>query len=321
MKEIRFWYNRNRKLIWRIIGIIAVVIILVKLMESILSKEREDELIRIQSLKTNTETNYNAITLDDNKSTVTGEKIKDTKLLSTIDEFIDYCNNNKINEAYNLLSEDCKKELYPTVDKFRENYYNKIFSGTRKNILVENWVNNIYKVKFIEDALSTGKYSTENTIQDYITIIKDENKNVKLNINGYIGKKEIGKQKEDKDILVKVLEKHQYMNFETYTFEITNNSNNIILLNETNSLETMYLEDKNNIKYSAYTHEKAEAELKLLSRETKIVTIKYYNKYSSNKKIENVVFSRIILNYNAYINYQKQNIAYYTDYGVVEINL
>ena len=109
------------------------------------------------------------------------------------------------------------------------------------------------------------------------------------------------------------------MDYETYTFEITNNSDNTILLNSSNNTDTMYLEDKNEIQYFAYTHELSEAELKLASKETKKIKIKYYNKYSSTRKIENIVFSKIILNYYAYVNYQ--NVGYYRDYGVIQIDI
>ena len=83
----------------------------------------------------------------------------------------------------------------------------------------------------------------------------------------------------------------------------------------------MYLEDKNGIKYYAYKHEISEAELNLLSKETKKINIKYYNKYSSSKSINSIVFSRIILNHAAYINYKKINMGFYQDYGILKIIL
>ena len=81
----------------------------------------------------------------------------------------------------------------------------------------------------------------------------------------------------------------------------------------------MYLEDKSGVKYQAYTHEISSSELKITSKETKKLTIKYYSKYGSNKTIKNILFARIILDYGAYSNYQ--NIGYYNNYGAIQIKL
>lgn len=322
MKKILLWYNANRKSIWKVIGIVVVTIIVLQLVQYIW---KQSEMAKSPTNQNNDSTyntgiTLNTITLEENKSVVSGEKITEGQAssLEVIDTFIDYCNNSKINEAYNLLSDDCKKEMYPSAESFKKSYYNTIFTG-KKNISVENWVGNIYKVKYMNDALSTGVYTTEDTIQDYITLVTDNEGKTKLNINNYIGKQEIDKETEVFNIKVKVVEKNSYMDYETYTFEITNNSDAAILMSNLNNAEDMYLLDSNEIKYSAYTHELSESELKLELKETKKVTIKYYNKYGSNKKINKIVFNNIILNYNAYANYQ--NPGYYKDYGTIQISL
>lgn len=321
--KIILWYNRNKRVMWRIVIIALVAIFLARGIGYIWKQNLEDEQLGILASQNNTNTELNSVTLNDDKSTVSGKDLtkSQTNAVTKIDEFVQYCNNNQFKEAYNLLSEDCKKEMYPTVEAFQQNYYNSIFKGTKKNVSVDNWVNYIYKVKFVEDALATGIYNTDNTIQDYITVVTDDNDEMKLNINSYIGKKKINKENNDKNINIKVLEKHQYMDYETYLFEITNNSDITILLNDNNnnSTDTMYLLDDNKLKYPAYTHELSEAELKLASKETRKVKIKYYNKYSSSRKIKSVVFSEIILNYYAYINYD--NVGYYKNYGVIQIDI
>lgn len=323
MKRIILWYNANRKTIWKIIGVVVVAIVVLQLVQYIWKQKKitENEITQSTNHTSDINSKLNSITLQEDKSVISGEKVSNGQAssLETLDTFIEYCNNNKITEAYNLLSEDCKKEMYPKVENFKNSYYNAIFSGKKKNISVENWTGNIYKVKYINDALSTGIYETENTIQDYITLTTDSEGNTKLNINNYIGKQEIGKEINAYDIKVKVIEKHTYMDYETYVFEVTNNSNAVILMNDNNNMDTMYLQDGNEIKYNAYTHEIAEANLKIGLKETKNVKIKYYNKYSSNKKIQKVVFSKVILDYNAYINYQ--NPGYYKNYGTIQITL
>ncbi len=319
--KIILWYNKNKQMIWKIIVIMIISIFLIRSMVHILKKNMEQEQTDIIKSQKNTDVELNSVTLDENRSTVSGKSMTKTQIngVTKIDEFINCCNNNKINEAYELLSEDCKSEMYPTIDEFKKYYYDKIFNGKKKNISVENWVGYIYKVKYNDDALSTGVYNTDNTIQDYISISKNTNDEMKLNINSYIGKQEINKQSSEKNVNIKVLEKYQYMDYEIYSFEVTNNSDIMILLNNNNNADAMYLRDENKIQYPAYTHEISEAELKIASGETKRIRIKYYNKYSSSRKIKSIVFSKIILNYYAYINYQ--NVGYYKNYGIIEIDI
>ena len=322
MKNFILWYNRNRKIILRVIGIIVVGIIIVKLIQYLLSENNKRKENDVNINETNIiETRLNTIAMQENISVVSGETITQTQKdqLTILDNFIKYCNENKINEAYALLSDDCKNEMYPKVENFKQSYYNAIFSGGYKNVSVENWIGNIYKVKFINDALSTGVYDKQNTIQDYITLVCDSQGNVKLNINNYIGKQDINKENESYNIKTKVIEKHTYMDYETYTFEVTNNSNATILLNNNNNMDTMYLADENSLRYNAYVQEIPQTNLQIALKETKRITIKYYNKYESSRKINKIVFGKVVLDYNAYKNYS--NPGYYRNYGMIEIGL
>lgn len=324
MRRIILWYNANRKSIWKMIGVIVAAILVLQLVRFIWKQNQiNQQQVQTQNIDKTNEIidKFNSLTLEENKSPITGQEITtgQTKALEVLDQFMTYCNNKQINEAYNLLSADCKNEMYPTVQHFKNSYYNTAFAGKKKNINIENWTGNIYKIKYMEDALSTGVYTTQNTIQDYITLTHDNEKQIKLNINNYIGKQEVNKQLEAYGIKIKVVEKDTYMGYETYTFEITNNSDNPILMNDINNIDCMYLEDANGIKYNAYMHELSEAELKLALKETKTLKVKYYNQYSSMKKINKIVFSKVILKHNAYVNYR--NPGYYKDYGVIQINL
>lgn len=322
MKNFILWYNRNRKIILRVIGIIVVGIIIVKLIQYLLSENNKRKENDVNINETNIiETRLNTIAMQENISVVSGETITQTQKdqLTILDNFIKYCNENKINEAYALLSDDCKNEMYPNVENFKQSYYKAIFSGGYKNVSVENWIGNIYKVKFINDALSTGVYDKQNTIQDYITLVSDSQGNVKLNINNYIGKQDINKENESYNIKTKVIEKHTYMDYETYTFEVTNNSNATILLNNNNNMDTMYLADENSLRYNAYVQEIPQTNLQIALKETKRITIKYYNKYESSRKINKIVFGKVVLDYNAYKNYS--NPGYYRNYGMIEIGL
>lgn len=293
------WYNQNRKTIWKFVGIIALVIIVIQLFNYWSKIDNQKKLQETNQIQTSNEIEeYNSIALDEKKSIITGEELSQNQLseVDTIDMFIEYCNNQQISEAYALLSEDCKQEMYSAEEIFKEAYYDKVFENSKKNIGVENWIDNIYKLNINDNFLATGKYSKENTKQDYITVV-EENDTYKLNINNYIGKKEVNRSNEKNGIYIKVLEEKTYMDYQIFKISVKNNSENDIILDDKQDINAMYIEDDNGIQYSAYTHEIGEAELEVSPRETKEIEIKYYSKYGSEKEISKLVFSRMILDY------------------------
>lgn len=320
MNKFISWYNSNRRRFWTIVIIVILIFAVIRITDEFLKQRQNDRNQNTNRVDINS--SLNSISMQDNKSVITGQKMTEEQVdsLKILDDFASLCSANKFNEAYNLLSEDCKSEMYPTVNNFKNNYYNKVFAGKEKIVSADNWIGNIYKVQFADNPLASGTYTSENVVEDYITIVTDNEGNRKLNINSFIRKQSLNKEQETSNITVKVLEKYAYMDYEIYTFEITNNTNSSILLNNNSaSGEAMYVEDANGIRYSAYTHELSEAYLKLASKETRKIKIKYYNKYGSNKEIKSVVFGRVILDYEVYENYENQ--AYYTNYINIQITL
>ena len=258
--------------------------------------------------------NFNSISVQTDESVVTGDKLTDGQIdsINNIENFVSYCNNGEIKQAYSLLSGECKEELYPTIENFTELYYNKVFNGEKKNVSIENWSNNIYKVEIAGDFLSTGKYDENDIQEDYMEIVAEE-ESYKLNINGFLGKETLDNKATSKhDITITAVEVSTYMDYQTYTFNIKNSSENAILLDDRSNISSMYLEDENGMKYSSYTHELSDSQLKVLPQTEKNITIKYYNKFTTGREMKKIVFSRLILNYDA--NSPR-------NYGSIEINL
>ena len=319
-KAISEWFVKNKIKIL----IVIICILLIFLVNRL--------LVFIGSINRNSNTNqliggtgiendiiYNSVTLESVESVTMGDDMNKTQAqsLDTVDEFISYCNEQKVDEAYNLLSDDCKQELYPTVEDFRNSYYNRVFNGQRKNVSLSNWNENIYKIEINEDSLSTGVYNEGNTLQDYITIVEDSEGNLKLNINSYIGKEELQKTGSNRNVEVTAIDADKYMEYQTVTFKVTNNSNSEIMLDDKTYPETMYIEDENGIRYPAYSHEISDAELRLSPMQTKEITIKYYSSYGTRKNITSAVFSGVVYNYTAYS--ANTNVA--KDYGSIIVDL
>ena len=315
------WYNQNRKIVWLTIGIIILVIVLIRVLNSISHEQLSAENNVINNNTNNADKQLmNSVSMQKSESVISGEKLTTSQknMLKILDEFVSYCSTGDTEKAYSLLSEECKEEMYPTKEVFEEGYYKQIFNGTKRKVSTQNWIGNTYKVKYAEDTLDTG---TNNgyAIQDYITLITDKNGEVKLNINNYIGKEKINKTVQKDNLKFNVVETDVYMDYQTYTYEIANSSDRTVFLNDPTIDSAMYLEDQNKKQYTAYMHEISPAEMKIVPGETKKLTVKYYNKFRSNKIIKYIVFGRIILDYETYTSYG--NIGNYNNYDAVQIEL
>lgn len=84
---------------------------------------------------------------------VIGDNVSEEKqddITSLMDNFISYCNSKQIEEAYNLLTDECKEELFSNdIENFKINYVEKIFTTT-KTYSMQSWINftnPTYKVK------------------------------------------------------------------------------------------------------------------------------------------------------------------------------
>ena len=206
MGRFRFfrWLNKNLKVL--IIGILALVfvILILQILNNSAQKEKESKRNTIQSNTVNT---LSKSVISDNKL---AEPVYNNNK-KIIEEFTEYCNSGDIQAAYDLISTDCKENLYKDLQEFKENYYEKIFAKKR-NCTVQYWDNSIYEVKFSEDMLSTGKSSKTNGVTDYIRICMENQKN-KISINGFLGKKKIEKEKKIKKITVKIEKRYIYIDY------------------------------------------------------------------------------------------------------------
>ena len=256
-----------------------------------------------------------------NNPVITDEKIdqKDVEDNSQIiDTFVKYCNDNKLQEAYNMLTNDCKELLYSTIDIFKQNYINQIFK-TQKSYKLELWAqsNNYYtyRITYIEgNPLQTGGYSSSKNYIDYVTVVKNSSE-FKLNINQFIKKENLNREKEDNNFEITVNSRTVYMNYETYNITIKNNTEKTVLLNDGKTTKNIYLLDNNDIKYTSLVNELATSILMINPKYTKTFNLKFNKTYNTNIKITNMKIDDIYLDKEKYdlnpndVNLEKTNIA------------
>lgn len=277
--------NRSKFYVIAMISIIVITFMLAVI---------ELKMPKDSNKKTTTNTYNPSVTV------ISGKNVKESELKENeeiIEKFVNYCNNKEYEKAYNLLTNDCKDALYPSLEKFVSTYCKTVFD-TKKEYNIQSWINNdnckIYKIRYIEDSLSTGNYTDSKKYEDYITIIKT-GENQKLSIDKYIGKKSIYKEKktDELDILVETVD--IYLEKEVFTLSIKNKTQKAIQLDGLrNSKVSIGLSINGSIHRANKYGLNASNLIFQPGVESKII-IEFANSFSKGSIGEKLIFNDIIL--------------------------
>lgn len=288
-------YNRNRKLIWFVVGIIIAIIALIHIINF---KIKQQDI----NVNSNNEKIINQEFYETDYSVVSKEKLNNYTsdiVEKTIKQFISFCNDGNIEGAYNMLSQDCKDVLYPTIEEFTDNYYRPNFKE-RKTYNLQSWItyNNrfVYRVELIEDMLITGKTSNIKK-QDYYTVVRGNNDTYYLNISGFIEKNIINSYKQTEELEINVKDEEVFMEYINLNITVTNKSNNNILLDSGRDGDSTFVTDSQGLEYISYLYEKNNYDLVIPAQRTNDFEIKFMKSYKTNRPIETVNFEDIILDY------------------------
>lgn len=323
--NIRRWMVSNRYLILVVIAAIILISLLINTLKDIVKEDNSNTTQVGQSItEQNTVQKQEIYTPE--KTTISGTNVRPQKQeenKTVIDNFINYCNLKQIEQAYNLLTDECKEKVFfSNIENFETNYINKIFNG-KKTYSMQSWVNRdmytTYKVKIVDDMISTGKItSKEDEIEDYYTVIQ-MGEEYKLNINSYIATRQINKEKEIQGIKITLISRDTYKDYESYDIKVENLSENTILLDSQEKTDSMYVFASNDSKYRAYSYEIDKSRLIIEPRRYRTITIHFNKRYSNEAATRQVVFSDIIKNYDVYK--ELQNKKEYTDRAAISIDL
>lgn len=301
---------------YKILAIIVAIILILCIIQAL------NEMAK-QSMNTpKTDTTTNGSSYKPQETVIIGENVSEKKQeqnTKIMDEFINYCNEKEIEKAYNLLTDECKEELFSNnIENFKKNYIEKIFT-TYKTYNMQSWINAsnpTYKVRILQDALSTGK--TGQVVEDYYTIVKKDGA-YKLNLNSYIGRTKINKQAIKDNITITVVNKDTFMDYEIYSIKVENNTDNTILLDTKTKQKSAYITGSNKVTYSAFMHEIDEAFLEIKPRLYTKINVKFNKIYSPNIRANSVTFTDIVLNLEEYN--KTENKADYKNKIQIEVDL
>ncbi len=305
MNKFIRWYNENRTAVIVIVIAITLIILVIHTLNAILEKKQEEK--RNNIARGNSSTNTSTTISDTGKSAITGKEVPKSinqDNTEVIKEFIKYCNDGKMIEAYNMLSDECKENVYPSLESFTNNYYKQIFYMNRMYDIQNLYMSGnlyTYNIKYTEDVLATGNVKSSDNRSDYITVVQKNDKSY-LNISGYIGRKIVNKNTITEGIELTVNYIDMYMDYTTANISVINNIGKTICLDTKEKTSTAYLYDTNNVKYDAFLNEISEQQLEIRDKYKTNISIKYNKIYNPERTLIGIVFSDIVTNYDNYVN-------------------
>lgn len=275
--------------------IVAIVVLIATIVLSFSRNNRQNE-----------KNNENKEVYKPQETVVKGRDVPEkqyTADTNAINQFLEYCNNKEFEKAYELISTDCKEELYPSLELFKTNYCANIFKEKREYNL-QSWVSTnqytIYKIRYTTNLLATGKYDENNVYQDYITLIK-ENNNEKIAIGTFILKQELSKETDTQEIQAKVINKNIYVEDEEYELYVKNKTENIIKLDSLKKTDNIKIIGDSGGAYDVYTNKIFSSNITIQPGETKRITLRFKKSIGSDNISKYIQFSEVIRNYTEYM--------------------
>ena len=311
-------FNQN---IVRILITVLIIIFGYAMIQLLNDAYRDNNMQTQNNIKTPEEIEKEEKYKNESESLVSGDKVSDTlknDFGDLIDTFLKEAFNGNYDKAYNLLSDNCKNELYPTKESFVEQYCKSRFKKG-KTYEFQSWSTNgayIYEIKIFDDMLATGRLSNKSYMQDFYSII-DEQGEYKLNINGYIGMLERNKSKEKENIKITVNYSKLYMDYEIFNITVINKTDKDIMIDNKKDTGTTLIIDNNGFEYYPFLYELLDEDLIVNAGEEKEIEIKFSKNYNESVTIQNMIFSKVVMDYNSYIT----NTTRYNNYTDIQIEI
>lgn len=296
---IRF-YNQNRLQFWITVLMIAGIILLIHIINGFIVEDNARKASQVNNtVKESKEErliNQKASNPIIDGNNLSREQRDINK--NIIDNFFQYCKNGEDEQAYNLLTENCKELFFNTLQDFRVNYIDKIISSNMKYDY-ELWNSsryNVYRIKIYEDMLSTGKVSNSYK-EDFFTIVNEKNQ-TKLNINSFINRVNKNSNVTNNNVTIKVNYIDIYKDTLIYNVTVSNNSAKNIILDTRKNTNSTYIENSYGVKTPALLYENFEKDLMCGAKQENTLNIKFNITYRGDLSIEKLVFSDVSLDSN-----------------------
>lgn len=222
------------------------------------------------------------------------EKLR-APITELIGEFVVKCNNKDYDGAYNMLSEECRKNVYTNIADFKL-YVDYVFDGNKIHN-IQNFSNKdniyIYTVTILDDILATG-FNNEDEMEYYEEkyVITDNDGNLELSIREYIGSEKLTYMYEDNDMKIKIESVDKKYDSITYNLSIANKSEKTIVYSDYSADYEIALDTSEGTKRRADT---VLEPIILEEGETKNYSVKYTIFFDEDTEIYGLIFDYIRL--------------------------
>lgn len=293
MHKLLRYYNQNKIKIWAVVLAIVLGYALLQVLNSAIANHNTEENNEQETTSNNVVSYRN-----ESESMVTGGRVSSTyseQIGQVINQFFTYCVNHDSQRAYDMVSNNTKQVLYQTEELFEKNYYQNKFNGN-KQFSFQSWSRTdtlyIYQVRIFDNMLATGQTS-DNYIEEYVTIAVEEGR-YKLNLNSYLGRKQISVKNEDENLSIQVVMVDRYLDYEVYTLNVQNKTDSNILLDTKRKTNSCYVVDSMGNKFEALLYENSDEDLEILPNEMKTIQIRFSDAYREGLQIKSINFTDIV---------------------------
>ena len=229
--KLRNFIKRNRKII--------IIVLLLWLLVMVIN----------QFLKNYSFQDFERTTYNEHQAIMdTGETVPERleqPINETIDTYFNYCNNKQYEEAYQMVSDDCKRIYFPTLEDFKE--YVDIVFDENKIYYLQNFSNYngtyIYRMRIMEDLMATGLTNKDNLyFYEEKIALKEEDDKISLSLRQYITSEDIEEIYEDDYVKITVKSKDVFYEQEIYNIEVKNKTSKTVVLADTQESNEIILQ-------------------------------------------------------------------------------
>ena len=212
--KITLWLRHFWVKYRRVVLVIFLGWLIIFLINTILKNNKPEKTLK------NTYNPDVAVITDNSAPTRYQEKIK-----TAMDEYVKHCNNKEYEEAFALITDDCKEYLFDNNIIMFQKYVDSLFKN-RKIYNYQNFSNfesyYIYDVTILDDIGATGSTGDFDTYTEKFTFVKQSDGNFKISTGDFIRKVTVNKQLEDNNMIVKLNSYYQSYNKVSYDITVIN---------------------------------------------------------------------------------------------------
>ncbi len=226
-----------------------------------------------------------------------GEKMP-SKWQETIEnkiaEYIKYCNQKEYEKAYNLISENAREKIYPTLQDFKT-YVDYVFD-TPKVYTIQNYSNRgnvyIYRIRIFDDILATGMNGQESFtyFEEKMAFIESNGK-LNMSVKSYIGDEKQDAVYDDQYMRISVINKSMSYDETEYSLIIQNKTEYTLVFSNDRNIDEIALDTSDG--YKGQTKEGKDSAVIVGPNATLAYRLTFNDFYDEANKVNGIVFKNV----------------------------